>query len=220
MHQNEKPDMRTRKSGFTLVEVMTAVAILALIAAITFSVVFGTVKRSRFIDRKLDLENEAASVLKLIAEDIRSAYVQEGVVPYFEGTDVYSRDNPIDEVKLLTTAVLPVSPELLTGSAGEVEYQVEEDDEGNFILLRREQTPAEAPFDDGGTRYKVTDRIKSLDLAFSDGEDWFDEWDSQSETSFAGQKLPSKVRIELTLEEEGTEVTNRTIVAPVMAVGR
>lgn len=206
--------------GFTLVEVMAAVTILAIIAAITFTVVFGAVKRSRFIDRKLELQNEGASILRLMAEDIRSSYKQEEVVPYFEGKDEFSRDTSVDGVTLLTTAVLPVSPELLTGSAGEVEYAVQGDEGGNFVLVRREQTPAEAPFDEGGTTYEVTDRLKSLELTYSDGEDWFDEWDSQSETSVAGNRLPEKVRIELTLEEQDIQITQRTTVAPVMAVGR
>jgi prepilin-type N-terminal cleavage/methylation domain-containing protein len=208
------------KSGFTLVEVMAAVTILALIASIAFVVVFGAVKRSRFIDSKLELETEAASIVRLMAEDIKSAYLKEGVAPYFEGKDVFSRDTPTDSVALLTTAVLPVSPELYTGSVGEVEYRVEEGESGNMNLVRREESPAAAPFDEDGTTYEVTERLKSLELTYSDGEDWFDEWDSRSETSFAGKKLPKKVRIELTLQDREMEVTHRTIVAPVMAVGR
>jgi prepilin-type N-terminal cleavage/methylation domain-containing protein len=219
---NLKGEVResVRESGFTLIEVMAAVTILALIASITFVVVFGAVKRSRFIDRKLDLETEAASIIRLIGEDLKSAYLQEGVAPYFEGQDVFSRDIPTDKVALLTTAVLPVSPELYTGSVGEVEYLVEEGEDGNLNLVRREESPAAAPFDEGGTTYNVTERLKSLDLTYSDGEDWFDQWDSQSETSVADKKLPRKVRIEVTLKDEELEITHRTIVAPVMGVGR
>ena len=86
--------------------------------------------------------------------------------------------------------------------------------------MRREQSPAEAPFDEGGNVYEVTDRLESLEISYSDGEEWFDEWDSQSETSIADKKLPREVRIELALKEQETVMTSRTIVAPVMAVGR
>jgi prepilin-type N-terminal cleavage/methylation domain-containing protein len=222
MKMMHKAGMRIpiRESGFTLIEVMAAVSILALIASVTFVVVFGAVERSRFLDRRLDLQTEAVSIIRLMAEDMKSAYLADGVTPYFEGEDVFSRDIPTDRVGLLTTAVLPVSPELLTGSIGEVEYLVEEGENGQLSLVRREESPAVAPFDEGGMSYEVTKRLKSLELAYSDGEDWFDEWDSQSETSFSGKRLPRKIGIVLTLAEQGMEITHRTIVSPIMVVGR
>ncbi|UCG39063.1 MAG: prepilin-type N-terminal cleavage/methylation domain-containing protein [bacterium] len=206
--------------GFTLVEIMAAVTILALMAAVTFTIVFGAVKRSRYIDRELELQTEAASIGGLMAEDIRGAFHREGLAPFFLGRDSFNRDDPADAVTLVTTSVLPVRPDVPIGSAGEVEYIVTEREDGVLVLLRREQSPPVDPPEEGGAVYEVTDRVRSLNLTYSDGEDWFDRWDSQGLADHEAGKLPRKVRIELVLEEDGQRVTYSSTVAPVMAVGR
>ena len=214
-------------SGFTLIEVITAVTILALMAAITFSVVFGAVKRSRIIDARSELEIEADGILRLMIEDLRGCWFIEDddpeIIdddPFFIGKDSYHLDEPSDGVSFLTTAVIPVSPELPSGGIGEVQYSVLEGDDGTLSLYRREQIPAELPHDDGGGVFEITDRIRSLDIGYSDGEDWFVQWDSQGQSDHEAGLLPRQIRIELTLAHGGEQLTVRSSVAPVMVVGR
>ncbi|MGD8353235.1 MAG: prepilin-type N-terminal cleavage/methylation domain-containing protein [Pseudomonadota bacterium] len=208
------------ETGFTLIEVMTAVTILAILGAVAFTIVFGAVKRSRHIDARIQLNTEAAAIVSLISEDLRGAYVREGVVPYFQGSSRYSEDNPIDDLSLLTTAILPVSPEIPAGGVGEVQYYFTEGDNDANLLMRREQIPARAPYDSGGEDIEISDRVRSLDLTFSDGEDWFEKWDTESTLDHEAGVLPKQVRIVLELEEGDLTVTYRGSVAPVMAVGR
>lgn len=214
-------------SGFTLIEVITAVTILALMAAITFSVVFGAVKRSRVIDTRNELEIEADGILRLMLEDLRGCWISseddplnDMDDPYFMGKDAYNRDEPTDGVSFLTTAVIPVSPELPSGGIGEVQYSVLEKEDGILSLYRREQIPAQFPYDDGGGVFEITDRIRSLDIGYSDGEDWFVQWDSQGQSDHEAGLLPRQIRIELTLVNGEEELTVRSSVAPVMVVGR
>ena len=206
--------------GFTLIEVMTAVTILAIMAAIAFSVVFGSVKRSRIIDMRTELEIEADGILRLVIEDLRGLWKREGQVPFFVGVDGFRGDQPADSVSFLTTAVIPVSPELPTGGIGEIQYYLLESEEGKVALYRREQIPSEPPFDDGGGVFEITDRIRSLDISYSDGEDWFSQWDSQGVSDHETGQLPRQIRVELTLAHGEEELTVRTSVAPVMVVGR
>ena len=207
-------------SGFTLIEVMTAVTVMAVMATIAFTIVFGAVKRSRHIDQKVELSTEAASIVSLISEDLRGAFIREGVVPFFTGTSRYRAEDPTDGVSLLTTAVVPVNPEIPAGGVGEVEYSVLESPNMTLILLRREEIPARAPFDEGGQEIEITDRLRSLDLTFSDGEDWFEKWDTESDAEHEAGRLPKQVGIVLVLEDGDLTVTYRGSVAPVMAVGR
>jgi len=207
-------------SGFTLIEVMTAVTILAIMATVAFTIVFGAVKRSRHIDMRVELTTEAAAIVSLITDDLRGTFIREGVVPFFLGIDDFNEEDPADELSLLTTAVLPVNPEIPAGGVGEVEYSIIEGENGVLLLLRREQIPARTPFDEGGEAIEITDRVKSLNLEFSDGEDWFEGWDTESAAEHEANKLPKQVRIELILEEGDLTVTQRGAVAPVMAVGR
>lgn len=218
--RNTNRDVTGMAPGFTLIEVMTAVTILALMAAITYSVVFSAVKRSRYIDRISALEIETQGIGDLIIEDIRGAFIQEGVVPFFLGDDKFYIDQPTDRISLLTTATMPVSPYEPSGGISEVTYSITETKDGQISLFRREQLPQEPPFDEGGGTFEITDRIKSLNLSYSDGEDWFDEWDSQGQNEFMTGKLPKLVRIELILQEEDTITTYKSAVSPVLAVGR
>lgn len=217
-----KPHLKAArgKNGFTLVETMIAVTILALISAVIFTIVFGAVKRSRFIDLEIELQTEMSLILSLVAEDIRGAFTMEGVVPFFKGEDTFFGDLSGDKVAFLTTSVLPADPELSFGSAGEVEYAVAGDAENGFSLLRREEAPFSEPFDEGGNQWEVTDRLASFDLVYWDGEDWYDEWDSTSETGPGTGKLPTLVRITLALEEGGHKISGTTVVTPVVSTVR
>jgi hypothetical protein len=158
--------------------------------------------------------------VSLISEDLRGAFVREGVVPFFNGSSRYRDDDPMDGLSLLTTAIIPVSPEIPAGGVGEVQYSFTEGDNGAYLLMRREEIPARAPYDQGGEDIEITDRVRSLDLAFSDGEEWFEEWDTESDAGYEAGQLPKQVRIVLVLEEGDYSVTYRGSVAPVMAVGR
>ena len=149
------------ESAFTLIEVMTAVTILAIMATITFTIVFGAVKRSRHIDRRVELSTEAAAIVNLMTDDLRGAFIREGVVPFFLGIDNFNAEDPADGFSLLTTAVLPVNPEIPAGGVGEVEYSIIEGEHETFLLLRREQIPARVPYDEGGEAIEITDRLKS-----------------------------------------------------------
>lgn len=220
MFQRIKNKRSDGESGFTLIEVMTAVTIMAIMATVAFTIVFGAVKRSRHIDRRVELSTEAAAIVNLMLDDMRGAFVREGVVPFFLGIDDFNAEDPTDGLSLLTTAVLPVNPEIPAGGVGEVEYSIIEGENGALLLLRREQIPARSPFDEGGEAIEITDRVKSLNFTFSDGEEWFDRWDTESAAEHEAGKLPRQVRIELVLEEGEMSVTYRGSVAPVMAVGR
>jgi len=207
-------------AGFTLIEVMTAVTILAIMATVTFTIVFGAVKRSRHIDRRVELGTEAAAIVDLITEDIRGAYVRQGVVPFFRGEDGFRAEDPADSLSLLTTAAFPVNPEVPAGGIGEVEYFIIDGQNDAPVLMRREQIPASSPFEEGGTAVEITDRIRSLNFTFSDGTDWFDSWDTEGAAGHESGKLPRQVRVELVLEDGDLSVTHRGSVAPVMAVGK
>lgn len=207
------------QKGFTLLEVIVAVAILALMAGIVFSVVLGSAGRSRALAEEMELRQTAGSILNLMAEDIKGAYSPPGSVPFFLGRDEFNRENPADSVDLVTTAVLPVNPSTVFGDLAEVGFNlIHEADSDVGTLYRREHAPPEDPGDDGGESFEMSDRVLSLNLRYFDGENWNDEWDSRDEASGSMTgKIPSEVEIEITMEDRGSIVTLRTVVSPPMA---
>lgn len=208
------------EGGFTLLEVLITISILALMAGIVFSVVLGSTKRSRALEAEMELRQTAGSILNLIAEDVKGAYDRPGSVPFFLGRDAFNRDNPADGIDLVTTAVLPVNPMTVSSDLAEVGYTVvHEPDNEIGTLYRREQTPPEEPGDDGGESFEMTDRILSLNMRYFGGDSWDDDWDSRD----AGRegmtgRIPDEIEIEITLVDQDALVTLRTIVSPPMAV--
>ncbi len=208
------------ESGFTLLEVLIAITILAVMAGIVFSVFLGSTSRSRALEEEMELRQTAGSVLNLIAEDLKGAYVHPGSVPFFLGRDLFNRENPADGVDLMTTAVLPVNPMTVSGDLAEVGYTlIHEADNEVGTLYRREDAPPEEPGDDGGSSFEMSDRVLSLNFRYSDGDNWSDEWDSQDQAldNMKG-KIPNEIEIEITMEHQDSRVTLRTIVSPPMAV--
>ncbi len=204
--------------GFTLIEVMVAMTILAIIAGIAFTVVFGASKRSRVLAREIELRRVAAAVMELVVEDINGAFIREGVLPFFVGTDDFNQDDPSDRVAFITTSSLPVDPMSFSGDLAEVEYSIFVDGDGKRALFRREQSPPQTPDEEGGPSQEVTALIRSLNIRYWDGSGWLDEWDSLDSTSKSAYgRLPSRVEVEMTFMAGGSEVTFKTGVAPPMA---
>ena len=205
-------------AGFTLIEVMTAFTILAIIASIIFTVVVGSTRRSRDLVRETELRASANAILNLVAEDLEGTFVHQGIVPHFVGRDEYTGDRPADDVEFLTTSTLPLRPDELAGDVAEVSYSLIADDEGKTALFRREQVPVQAPFDEGGASVQVSGKVTSLSLRYYDGTEWQDTWDSaDSLHEHMAGRIPQAVEIELTMEDGGSYVKVRTRVAPPLA---
>lgn len=220
--RNRAPLPGRGSGGMTLLELMLALALFALLAAMVFSVVFASSRRSRTIGDEVRLRWAAAAILDLMAEDIRGAFLPVGQAPFLLGEDRWHEDRQTDALDLVTTASLPVSPEDATGGLSEVGYRMDWDDVSESgTLRRREQYPPDTPEEEGGVLTEVSGDLVSLNIRYFDGNDWWDRWDSGDTTNDAMDgRLPVEVEVELTLVADGREATVRTRVAPVMAGGQ
>ncbi len=211
--------IKSKEDGFTLIEAMVAFTILAIIAGIAFTVVFGTSKRSRVLVREMELRRVGGSVINLISEDLKGAFVREGIIPFFVGSDNFFRDDPADEANFITTSTLPVNPMSPGSDVAETGYLLSFDQEGKGVLFRREQSPAQPPDEEGGVTREVSSLVRSFNLRYYDGDDWLDEWDSlDSGKAKTYGKIPREIEIEMTLVSEGSSITVKTRVAPPMAL--
>lgn len=198
----------------TLIEVSLAVAILAVIAALTW----GSIARSfDAYEMVKDIDGRYHNIrvaMNRMARELSMAYLtsrrrhrgQERVV-----TQVfkYEDSSPLPVLHFSSFSHQSFLKDEKSSDQAEISYFGEDDpDESGVVnLMRRESPRIDSDWDEGGRAYVLAEDIKEFELRFFDPrkDDWTDEWDTEN-AEFAG-RLPTLVEIRMTVEDEdGTEL--------------
>ena len=183
---------RSREHGFTLLEVLLALGMLALVISLIQGVYSGTA-RSRRASREATEETHAAAfVLHRLADELAMAYLDPA---RSEATGLLV-DTDSDEVSsvVFTTRVPPVSG-FSSGGDAEVAYFVESDDEGGQVLQRRESADLDGDLASGGEPYALIEGLARFTVECYDGGQWLTGWDSAERAD--PPRLPLSARITL-----------------------
>ncbi len=193
----------TRPRGFTLVEVMIAVAITAIIGVMVMGA-FQRVYAAKELAESQDERFSSARVaLTRMAREVSEAYLSDHYdrkqfrdpPTLFRGKDGGDRDD-----LLFTT----MSHERLVRDAKEsdeavVEYTVEADPDhrGETALFRREKPRIDGDPDHGGAKAVVCEHVSSFDVQYWDwkNQEWVREWVTNS--AERQSILPTRVRFRL-----------------------
>jgi prepilin-type N-terminal cleavage/methylation domain-containing protein len=195
--------------GFTLLEVLIAVAIMAGIISVVYASFFTSSRNVEQAEVIRDSTDMARTLVQKIASDVANAYVinpsSASIVPtVFIGKkeeaqteDVKSRHDSLT----LTTLTNGRRLNSKETELWEVAYYFKQKPDGSeYILMRREkrELSKDVPAGEGGFEYEITDRVKALQLRYSPtgaATGWLDEWNSTNRSG-----LPKFVEITLALE--------------------
>lgn len=188
-----------RRAGFTLVELMLAITLVALMMVVVYGVVVSTIHAQERIE-EVTLGTEVGPViLNQVRQDLEAAFVPDAEKDWFVGLQKQASDGDRDRLDF-ATAVLSYGTEDGAAEArfhpvNETGYQVVDNPKrpGEGILMRRLD-----PFIDdeplkGGRLTALYDRVKSFDVKYWDGEQWQEQWASAP----AEGQLPRAVKIDL-----------------------
>lgn len=194
--------------GFTLLEVLIAVAIMAGIVSVIYSAFFTSSRNVEQAETIRDSSDLARTLMQKLANDISNAYWKQelnypAIVTIFDGkkNETQTKDEKTRRDSItLTTLTNSRRPNSKETELWEVGYFFQEKPKGpGYVMMRREkrQLSQDAPAGEGGYEYEITDRIRALQLQYSQtGQDtWLDEWNSTNRRG-----LPKFVEIALTLE--------------------
>ena len=184
--------------GFTLLEVLIALVLLAVLAAALYGSYFTVVRARDRASEGMEVRRELGSTLELLRREIASAVYNSSDKQRLRFV-VEDRDNfgkPASNLELTTLA--PTG--LLRKESGiiSVKYQLLEKDK-QWILTRREQDLFLSS--DTTPVYPQMEHINAFLVECYDGSKWIKSWD----TALNG-RLPPKVRIKIQFLEMGKQV--------------
>ena len=204
--------------GFTLVEIMLALALMALLTSILWGTLAQTAKVKKRIEQAQDRTHTVRVALMRMSREIEMAYVA------FEATGTQERrtmfsgtsHNDFDELRFSWFGHLRFRADQAEGDTALVTYFSQPDPDDSMLtnLMRRETRRLEAkdPKLIPGETYILCPAISRLKFAYYDykQKDWREEWDTTTADGLT--YLPTQVRISLTvLDERGVPITFTSI---------
>ena len=210
--------MKTRyqQSGFTLIEILVAAAIILSILSFVYGTYFAISKSTQATRVKLTLSQQALKVLTQLTRQIRcsyadtvsdSAYTTKPVSERKEkktqnNPDFFSgyTDNPSEEIlHLITTNRFDMSQNSPEGLF-DVTYRFDKS-KGQLYLSQKRFVGTTKNTAEKKLWQPIAENVQSLELAFFDGQQWLNKWTFKDR-----KRLPNAVKIDITFEDE----TSRT----------
>jgi general secretion pathway protein J len=200
--------------GFTLLEVLLAMAILTIVASAVYAS-FATA--GRMVEQAGEVRDGtdlARTLLARITSDIANVYVNPGMTETFllgrkvEDEEQRKRYDGI----YLTTLTNWRKPESREMELWEVGYYFQDRPDGKGrVLFRKEkrELSKDAPPLEGTTDYELTDTVADLRFRYYTGSTWSDEWDTRTQG-----RVPRAVEIILSLDGGRVYMTTTEIKNP------
>jgi prepilin-type N-terminal cleavage/methylation domain-containing protein len=193
--------------GFTLIEMMLAIGVLALILAM-LAASFNTVAHSKVhAEGRLMVDREGRALLWQLTKELRNVvqtpYTASNVALF--GNGHMSNGVPVDTITMSTfsgghrKALTGMTPETI------VSYNLTSnpDQQGWYVLQRSQQsgllTGSVVP-----QMTTLAGNILSLHFRYFDGQKWGESWESSSLP--AGRQLPVAVAIQIKMAAPGGQV--------------
>ena len=210
------------KNGFTLVEILLALALIATILLMVYGSYFATSRSTRLCQARIAMCHQGQMTLDQMARQIRCAYagiateenlgesgtlqkriVRQENMNYFNG-DRNASNGEI--LRFVTTNKFTDAKEKSAKSLFEATYRFDKR-AGTLLLSQRRFIGATKKTPKRDWKL-IAENIKHLDLEYFDGQKWLRRWDFEDK-----KKLPSAVRIEMGCRDEDNRRYNYSTVA-------
>jgi type II secretion system protein J len=200
--------------GFTLLEILIAMAILALVVSSLYGAYSGTLDTTQLAENVRDVDQVARMALMQMVDDFKSLYYQKSQgegeeSPYSFGgvTEAEGEGGPI--VTFATTSRLDFDMTFPGQRINRVSYIMEKqpDNQKLYRLVRKELPFADLAGERQELLVEIADGVESLSLTYfnEDGQE-FSQWDSKTEGL-----LPRLVSIKLQMAGETSRVFTTSV---------
>ncbi|MBZ0273489.1 prepilin-type N-terminal cleavage/methylation domain-containing protein [bacterium] len=196
--------LNPRKRGFTLLEILVAVAVTGMIMSVIYTSFARTVESKEYIEQGNEIYHKIRWAVDKITSDLSAAYVHPNKESHslFYGASNIVNDMPMDELHFTTFAYVEVNPMGIGSDQAEVSYKVAWlPDLEQFQLWRREDATVDEDTQTGGEQFVLLDNVLAFNVRFYDGSVWKDQWDSRPfDALFDEDGNPVETQVEQTDE--------------------
>jgi general secretion pathway protein J len=200
---------RSAQRGLTLLEVMVAMVVLAMVAVLIHGVMDSLSRGKKAEAMRADRVHAGREAMQRMVRDLSSAYLSLHVPStpaLITGKTAFVGHNssPFDRLDFTSFAHLRTDRDAHESDQAEVGYFAKKDADGSekMDLVRREQTPIDIEPTKGGLVDVLAEDIESFDVRYFDPKTgvWGDSWDS---TQVTGQPMRLPLEVEVTLVLKG-----------------
>jgi general secretion pathway protein J len=212
-----------RRGGFTLLEVVVALGVLSLIAALTFGSIQGALRARDLLEAEDEVNQIARIAMGKIRRDLQLAYLTPSTTAVNTYRTIFvGQDQSPDRLWLTTLSHQRLYRDARESDQTEITLWTEDDPntDGAFVLLRREAPRIDQEPEKDGVILPLATKVKAFELRFLDpvtGE-WSDEWDTTGTEQ--PNRLPRAVQVTLTLlapdEDDEEKLVERTFLTTVL----
>lgn len=188
-----------RKSGFTLLEVLIATAILSVILASIYSTFFLSYRAMEGMDESLTKLQEARRAIDILRCELEATYQSE------QDTNTFFRIEDRDVYGKQTTQLVFTTFSTLRPGLSKISYYVEEK-EGKLSLFKRVESPYSKE-ESGGV--DIIEDLDGFTIEAKYNDAWIRTWDTT-----VNKANPEELRIGLTMVVKGHTITLSDIAKP------
>jgi len=173
--------MYSRKTGFTLVEVLVASTIGTFVALVAVGTLRAITASSEMVEYSISAAAEVRFASNMIARDLVNLYRDENRRnTKLIGTAQESEQGSISYLVFYTVSRAKARIGQPEGDIYEVEYCLVRDEEKSLLMRRLWPNPNEEK-EPGGILTVIAEDIDFFEVRYFDGEEWSNEWPEEME---------------------------------------
>ena len=200
---NRKCSAFNSQKGFTLLEIIIAMSIAALIGVAALSLLDNATKAHEDIEERGSRYNEIERALLFISNDLQQLAHRRFRDEFGDKKNNLSSDDSIGTTHLSFTRLGRRNPAGLPRSNLEkLVYLIEEEN-----LMRISYAYPDGMQADQGLKRTLLKNVETLKVNFYDGEEWGDIWPTDDQATVQGrlgeEKLPVGLKLSLKLKDLG-----------------
>jgi len=198
-----------RSAGFTLIEVLVAAGLAALILAALYASFFSVLKSRATVDKALERSGEIRRFLDNFSREAHSAfYSANNRWTFFAGEEDYKSGRPSSRLSFTSFKHPALQEARPSADLVSLSYFVEKSNAGTYTLYRESASPF-ARQKDGILKIEAVEDIDGFEASFYNGKEWVKAWDASLEG-----RPPEAVKAILRIRE-GAGVSEFTAIARV-----